>query len=251
MKEELVTIVTPSYKSKEYIEETINSVINQDYSNYEMIIVDDCSPDHSADFIRGILPDNRFRLIELSQNVGAAEARNVALSKANGRFVAFLDSDDIWYKEKLSIQIEYMKKHSIAFSFSSYDIIDENGKYLGKKVIAPKEINAQQYLGNTIIGCLTVIIDRCKVGEFRMPNLKSSHDMALWYEIMKDNNIKAYGINLPLASYRLLSTSNTANKYKAAVDVWRVYRDYLKIGFSRSCFLFISYAFNAVKKRVL
>lgn len=216
-----------------------------------MLIVDDCSPDSSSNYIASILPDERFKLISLTKNVGAAEARNIAIKKAKGRYIAFLDSDDIWYSEKLEKQLDFMKKKNVAFCFSSYELMDEEGRKTGKQFKAPDEITKEQYLKNTIIGCLTVIIDKSKIKPFEMPNLRSSHDMALWYEVMRDNKISAYGIREPLACYRVISSSNTANKSKAAKEVWAAYRKYFKFGIIKSTWYFLNYSANAVLKRVL
>ncbi|HIF9294997.1 TPA: glycosyltransferase family 2 protein [Photobacterium damselae] len=247
---EMVSIITPSYKSKVFIKNTINSVYNQHYSNFEMIIVDDCSPDGSAEYIESILPDERFKLIKLKENIGAANARNVAIEKAQGRYIAFLDSDDLWYPEKLEKQIKFMQENNVAFSYTSYELIDESGIKLDKKIKSISNINFNDYMKNTIIGCLTVMIDRDKVKPFLMPNLRSSHDMALWGDIMKNNDIKAYGISDVLSSYRLVSTSNTANKKKAAKEVWNVYREYFKFNFIKSSWFFINYAIHAILKRL-
>lgn len=246
----LISIITPSYKSKLFITDTIQSVHNQTYNNYEMIIVDDCSPDGSAEYIENILPDERFKLIKLKENIGAANARNVAIEKAQGRYIAFLDSDDLWYPEKLEKQIKFMQENNVAFSYTSYDLIDESGIKLDKKIKSISNINFNDYMKNTIIGCLTVMIDRDKVKPFLMPNLRSSHDMALWGDIMKNNDIKAYGMSDVLSSYRLVSTSNTANKKKAAKEVWNVYREYFKFNFIKSSWFFINYAIHAILKRL-
>ncbi|MCL1067042.1 glycosyltransferase [Shewanella olleyana] len=247
---DLVSIITPSYKSKRFIQETIDSVMSQSYSNFEMLIVDDFSPDGSADFIESILPDKRFKLFKLDKNVGAAEARNVALREAKGQYVAFLDSDDTWEPSKLMTHINYMKSSDAAFTFSSYNTLFEDGKRTGKVIHSVSKIDFNGYMKNTIIGCLTVVIDASKVKPFTMPNLKSSHDMALWGDILKINYINAHGIPDVLANYRLVSTSNTAKKGKAAHDVWKVYTEYFKFNYLKSFWFFINYAFNACKKRI-
>lgn len=245
----LVSIITPSYKSKRFILDTINSLVAQTEIDFEVLIVDDASPDNSADFIESILPDDRFILIRLSENVGAAEARNIALRNAKGRYIAFLDSDDTWYPMKLEKQLAFMNEKDVAFSFTSYEVVDECGKIVKSKISVPDVINRGEYLGNTIIGCLTVIIDRNKIkNELQMPNLRSSHDMALWADVLEDVH-KAYGLNEVLASYRLVGTSNTANKFKAAKEVWYVYRKYLKLNVFLSFFYFFKYSINALIKR--
>ena len=249
MNNNFVSIITPSYKSKKYIGDTIASVKKQTYSNWEMIIVDDCSPDDSVIFIKQLIADDsRIKLISLKYNVGAAMARNKALEVAQGRFIAFLDSDDFWESNKLEYQINFMLEYNCAFSYSAYKVINESGQQSLGQINVPKSINLRQYLGNTIIGCLTVMLDAEKIPQVRMPNLRSSHDMALWADILKRVDF-AYGINIPLATYRLVDSSNTANKMKASKDVWQVYRQHLQLNLITSSFYFVQYVFNAVKKR--
>ena len=225
----MVSIITPSYNSKRFIKDTIDSVLMQTYHNWEMIIVDDCSSDDSSEYIKNLIKDeDRITLIALEKNVGAAQARNKALDIAKGKHIAFLDCDDIWMPKKLEKQLAFMQKNNYAFTFSSYIPMSEDAKTEYSVISVPLEIDYAGYCKDTIIGCLTVIIDKEKIGEFRMPNIKSSHDMALWLLIMK-RGFKAYGLNEVLAKYRLVSTSNTSKKYKASIDVWRVYRETEKL----------------------
>lgn len=246
----LVSIIVPSYNSARFISHTIESVLSQTYKNWEMIIVDDCSSDKSAEFIESIINnENRIRLIKLNENVGAAEARNKALEVARGKYIAFLDSDDIWMSNKLKKQIQFMQDNNYVFTFSGYTPISEDGMKEYPMIKVPNVIDYIGYCKNTIIGCLTVIIDKEKVGDFKMPNLRSSHDMALWLLIMK-RGFNAYGLNENLAKYRIVSTSNTSKKYKAAKEVWDVYRKVEKLSFVKSTYYFIYYAVNAVQKRI-
>ena len=246
----LVTIITPSYNSSRFVEECIDSVLAQTYRDWEMIIVDDCSTDDSAELIRDIITrEPRIKLIVLDENVGAAEARNVALSMANGRFIAFLDSDDIWMSEKLERQLHFMQKNGYAFTFCAYIPISEDGEDEYKSIWAPASIDYEGYLKNTIIGCLTVVIDREQTGDFRMPDVRSSHDMALWLEIL-NRGFRAYGIDEVLAKYRLVSSSNTAKKMSAVGDVWRVYRDIRGLPLAKSLYCWCHYLYHAVRKRL-
>jgi teichuronic acid biosynthesis glycosyltransferase TuaG len=246
----LVSIITPSYNSSKYIVECIESVLSQTYENWEMFIVDDCSTDNSKEIISAYsTKDKRIKPFFLKQNVGAAEARNVAIRQSKGRYVAFLDSDDLWNPEKLDKQLSFMKENVLAFSFSTYQFMSEDGKELLNIISAPKMMTYHSYLKNTIIGCLTVIIDREKTGEFEMPNIRSSHDMALWLLIMK-RGFSAYGLEQNLAKYRVVSSSNTSNKVKASKEVWNVYRKVEKLNIFYSAICFIGYAFNAIKKRL-
>lgn len=246
----LVSIITPSYNSSKFIEECINSVISQTYLDWEMIIVDDCSIDNSRDLITKFAKENdRIKPIFLEENVGAAEARNVAIKKSKGKYVAFLDSDDFWKKHKLDKQISFMNEKNIAFSFTSYQPMSENGIEKYSVIKAPYQIDYHSYLKNTIIGCLTVVIDRDKTGNFEMPNIRSSHDMALWLLIMK-RGFSAYGLDENLAYYRIVSTSNTSKKWKAAKEVWDVYRKVEKLNMVYSAICFVGYVYNAIKKRI-
>ena len=245
-----ISIITPSYNSEIFIEECINSVITQSYMDWEMIIVDDCSTDNSRELIlKFAKEDNRIKTIFLDENVGAAEARNVAIRQAKGKYIAFLDSDDIWKSDKLEKQIEFMKNNNIAFSFTSYQSMSEDGMEKYSVIKAPKKMTYHSYLRNTLIGCLTVIIDREKTGDFEMPNIRSSHDMALWLLIMK-RGFLAYGLNENLAYYRIVSNSNTSKKWKAAKEVWDVYRKVEKLNIMYSAYNFIGYVYNAIKKRM-
>ena len=245
-----VTIITPLYNGARYIEQTILSVIRQTYPDWEMIIVDDCSADHPETVIsRYVAQDTRIRLIRLDIHSGAAGARNIAIGQASGDFIAFLDGDDIWKPEKLELQVSFMANQDLAFSFTTYEILTQDGKLTGKVVHAPKITDYRHYLRNTVIGCLTVMINRQKTGDFRMPLVRSSHDMALWLELMK-RGFKAYGMDVVLASYRVASSSNSANKFKAAGDVWHVYRDIEKLSFFYSIYNLIGYAFHAIRKRL-
>ena len=244
----LVSIITPSYNSSRFIEECVGSVLSQTYVNWEMLIVDDYSADNSLQILKKY-NDKRIQLIELDKNVGASESRNVAIRKAKGKYIAFLDSDDLWEPQKLEKQISFMEKEDVAFSFSTYQPISDDDSKLYSIIHAPKIVTYSSYLKKTIIGCLTVIIDREKTGVFEMPKIRSSHDMALWLLIMR-RGFDAYGLDENLARYRIVSTSNTANKWRAAKDVWKVYRQFEKLSFFYSIWCFLNYAFNAIIKRI-
>ena len=250
MIEGLVSIIMPSYNAARFIGESINSVLLQTYSNWELLIVDDCSKDNSVEVVRKFANiDKRVVLFSLEKNVGAAAARNVAIEHAQGQYLAFLDSDDVWDEYKLEKQLAFMKQYSYVFTFSNYYVMEENGKKTENIVKVPSSLSYHQYLRNTIIGCLTVIIDRQQTGDFKMPLIKSSHDMALWLLIMK-RGFKAYGLKDVLAGYRLVSTSNTAKKWKAAKDVWKVYREIEGLSVLYAAYCFCGYAINAVLKRI-
>jgi teichuronic acid biosynthesis glycosyltransferase TuaG len=246
----LVSIITPSFNSSKYIKETVDSVLSQTFENWELIIVDDGSKDSSANIIQDLTnTDTRIKGFYFDKNIGAAEARNVAIQQAKGKYIAFLDSNDLWELEKLEKQISFMQTEDIAFSFSTYQPMSEDGSKLYSIIHAPKIVTYSAYLKNTIIGCLTVVIDREKAGDFEMPNIRSSHDMALWLLIMK-RGFDAYGLDENLARYRIVSASNTSSKWRAAKDVWKIYREVEKLSFLYSSWCFLNYAFNALVKRI-
>ncbi len=246
----LVSIITPSYNSEKFIASCIQSVVNQTYENWELLIVDDCSKDNSVALIKELVSnDDRIKPIFLTNNVGPATARNLAIKSAKGRFIAFLDSDDMWVSNKLEEQLKFMEEGSIAFSYTAYIRISEDDTKEYNVIRAPKSMGYQSYLKNTAIGCLTVILDRNKISDVEMPNVRSSQDMALWLKIMR-TGVKAYGLNKVLAKYRLVSTSNTSNKIKATLGVWKVYREIEQLSLFYSLYCFVSYAFNAIKRRL-
>ena len=164
---ELVSIIMPAYNSARFIGEAINSVLAQTYTNWELLIVDDCSKDSTAEIVAAF-SDPRIHYQRNVNNMGAAETRNQALKRAQGRYIAFLDSDDLWEPEKLEKQIAFMEKNGYAFTFSDYRIMKENGTWTGKILHMPASLSYHQYLRNTAIGCLTVVIDRLKTGDFLM-----------------------------------------------------------------------------------
>ena len=246
---ELVSVITPCYNSEKFLDECISSVLNQTYQNWEMLIVDDNSSDNSSILINSYSKKGeRIKPLYLNDNIGAAMARNKAISKAKGKYLAFLDSDDVWLPKKLEIQTNFMKKNNYSFVFSSYSVIsdDEKPKYT---ISVPEKITYKKYLKNTIIGCLTVMLDKEKFKKIEMPNLRSSHDMALWLNLLKQEKY-AYGIQQKLAIYRDHKSSNTSNKFKAAYDVWNVYRQHEKLNLFYSIYNFVIYAINAFIKRL-
>ena len=246
----LVSIITPSFNSARFIKKCIDSVLSQTYADWELLIVDDCSKDNSKELLFNIeKKDPRVKVTFLDNNIGSAEARNIAIRQAKGKYIAFLDSDDLWEPQKLEKQISFMQTEDIAFSFSTYQPISEDGSKLYSIIHAPKIVTYSSYLKNTIIGCLTVVIDREIAGDFEMPNISSSHDMALWLLIMK-RGFDAYGLDENLARYRIVSASNTSSKWRVAKDVWKIYREVEKLSFLYSGWCFLNYAFNALVKRI-
>lgn len=246
----LVSIITPAHNAERFVEDTILSIIHQTYEEWELLITDDCSTDNTLHIIQSYAQkDERIKVFPLSSCVGAAEARNNSIRQARGKYIAFLDSDDVWLPEKLEKQLAFMQKNEYAFTITNFSTMTEDGEPTGKVMLMPSCLSYRSYLCNTAIGCLTVVIDCEKTGYFEMPIIKSSHDMALWLLIMR-RGFKVYALPETLSKYRLVSNSNTARKWRAAKDVWKVYREIEHLNIFYSAFNFCGYAINAVLKRL-
>ena len=250
MNEPLVSIITPVYNAERFLSDTIKSVQNQTYKNWEILLIDDCSKDNSAQIIKEFQKyDNRIKYIKLKKKSGASVSRNEGIRNAKGRFIAFVDSDDIWKPEKLEIQIKYMLKENLGFTFTSYRYMKENGELTNKIAKAPSKINYNGLLKNTIIGCSTVVIDREIVDYFEMPLVRRGQDTATWLQILRKEKY-AYGIEQDLVNYRLVGESLSSNKIKALKRTWNTYRNVEKLGLLKSSYVFCFYVFNAIKKRI-
>lgn len=246
----LVSVITPSYNSSAFIKETIESVLAQSYPHWEMIIVDDKSKDDSVNLIKQYVEDNpRIQLICLTQNVGAAEARNIAIKSAKGDYIAFLDSDDVWLPTKLEEQVTFMKKGNLSFSFTSYSLISEEGNHMGIEVTAPEMVDYNYLIGNTTIGCLTVMLDCRQIKQIEMPIIQPE-DTALWLLLLKQGH-QAYGLQKVLSNYRIVSNSTSRNKLKAAYRYWKLLRQQEKLNLVKVNFYFSKYAYHAYRKNRL
>lgn len=248
----MVSIITPVYNSEKLIGKTIECVLNQTYQNWEMLLVDDCSTDKSASIIKKYSKkDSRIKYIKLKENSGAAKARNKALEESKGRFIAYLDADDLWKPQKLEKQIEFMKKNKYGFTCTDYEKIDEDGKSLNKIVKIPNKVNYNLFLRNTIIQTVGVMIDTKITGKelLVMPNIRRRQDAATWCQLLK-NGFDCYEVPENLSYYRVVSNSLSSNKLKAVKGTWNLYRNIEKLSLLKSCYCFIGYAFNAVKKRI-
>lgn len=245
----LVSIITPAYNCADYIEECIESVINQTYQNWEMLIVNDRSTDNTQFIVESYAKkDRRIKLYNQQKNAGAAAARNKALELSQGRFVAFLDSDDAWKPNKLEKQLAFMLENKYGFTFTSYEIMSV--KNLDKKKIfrVPEKINYNQYLRNTIIGNLTVIMDKELLGEIRV-EIGHLEDVLTWMKYLRQGHI-AYGLDENLSMYRVAENSVSSNKFMNAKRYFWCLREKQKLSLTKSIFCQIGYMFNATKKRL-
>lgn len=226
---ELVSVIMPSYNTANFIEESINSVLNQTHQNFELIIVDDCSTDNTDEIIAGI-KDERIKYIKNEKNSGAAVSRNRALREAKGKWIAFLDSDDVWLPEKLEKQIAFMKKNGYKFSYTEYEEIDEESNLTGVQVTGPKKITKAGMYNYCWPGCLTVMYDADAVGLIQIANLKKNNDYAMWLKAI--DKVDCYLFPEKLAKYRIRRGSiSRHSKLKLIKHHYLLY----KVGEGRNC----------------
>lgn len=223
----LVSIITPSYNCASFIGETIESIQAQTYTNWELLITDDCSIDNSLDVISSFVKkDPRIKLLILDKNSGAGIARNNSIKAAKGRYIAFCDSDDRWYPEKLEKQLKFMQDSNCTLSYSSYDVCNEEGNIIGY-VECLKELNRSKIIRDNGIGCLTAIYDSEKIGKHYLPSMRKRQDWCLWIEIIQSGAV-AKGFQEPMALYRNRANSISSNKAEMLKFNYEVYHTFLK-----------------------
>lgn len=253
MKSNLVSVIIPVYNCEKYVTEAIKSAAKQSYENLEIIIVNDGSTDKSLKIIKKEIKEIKRKviLIDFEKNMGVSYARNKALEVASGDYVAYLDADDLWEKEKIEKQIKFMQEKKYYFSYTGYTRIRENGKF-SRYVKAPIRTSYNDLLKNTIMLTSTIMINVKRVGKenLKMPNLPRSEDTETWLNILK-NDLNAYGLDINLAKYRIRKNSISSNKVKSIKGIWTVYRKYEYIGRIKSAFYIIMHVINAVKKRIV
>ena len=246
-----VSVIIPMHNSSKHIGECIDSVLNQTYSNIEVIVIDDYSSDNCVDIVESKINgknENRVKIIKLDKNVGAAVARNIGVDMATGELVCFLDSDDYWALDKLEKQVRFIEQNNFVFIYSDYAYL-KNGE-VQHIAHVPESINYSQALKNTTIFTSTVMFNMAYLSkdDIHMPNVKKGQDTATWWKVLK-KGINAYGINEVLAYYRVGEKSLSSNKFKAIKRTWHLYSRE-KIGFFRKVLCFSCYLLNAVKRRV-
>lgn len=222
----LVSIIMPSYNTGRFIAETVRSVMAQTYTDWELIIVDDCSTDDSVKVILNSFQDqqSRIRLFVNEKNSGAAVSRNKALREARGKYIAFLDSDDLWAPGKLEKQVRFMEENGYKFSYTGYREIDENGHLTGVTVSGPRHVGKIGMFNYCWPGCLTVMYDREVVGEVQIADIKKNNDYAMWLKVIQKAD--CYLLDECLASYRKRSGSISRHG-KLSLIKWhyRLYRE--------------------------
>ena len=248
----LISIIVPVYNAGLYIEETIAMVMAQTCENWELILVDDCSEDDSRAKIERFMAGNsgKIRLIAKDVNEGAARARNTGIEAARGRYIAFLDADDVWMPDKLERELSFMREKGAAFVFTAYEFGDENAKGTGKAVHVPAVLTYEKALSRTVIFTSTVLLDTKETGRkiIRMPEVKSE-DTATWWKLLR-NGYAAYGLDEVLVIYRRPAKSLSSNKLEAVRRIWNLYRKQEALSVGCSCYNLFFWALRATLRRL-
>lgn len=245
---ELVSIIMPSYNTAKFISETIDLVLTQTYTNWELIIVDDCSTDNTDEVVKSFLSDDRIKYIKNEKNSGAAFSRNRALCEAKGKWIAFLDSDDLWFPEKLEKQISFMKKNDYRFSYTNYIEIDEFSIPNGRVITGPKKVTRHGMHNYCWMGCLTVMYDAKTIGLIQIADIKKNNDYAMWLKVCKKAD--CYLLDEVLAKYRKRSGSISNHGYTKLIKWhYKLYREAEKRDVVTSAVLMIRNLFWGVWKK--
>ena len=241
----LVSIITPTFNSEEFLHQTIDSVLDQSYKNWELILVDDFSTDTTVQLINTYLEKHpNISLIQNTTNQGAGVSRNKGINAGKGDFIAFLDADDLWKPNKLEVQINLMTKNNLDVCFSSYDLIDEDGIKLFKRVKALPELTYKKLLKSNYVGNLTGIYNCQTLGKILSIKLRKRQDWILWLDAIKKSKKPATGIQEPLAFYRVRKDSMSSNKFNLIWYNFQVYRKGLGFSLIKSTIYFIIFLFE-------
>ena len=250
---ETVSIIVPVYNAENYIEETMRHVAAQTYRDWELLLVVDGSKDRSLQVIQSYQEaegESRLRIIAREENMGAAKARNKGLQEAAGRYIAYVDADDLWRPEKLEQELQFMKEKQAAFVFTGYEFADEDGVGTGKVVHVPERLDYRKALKNTTIFTSTVLFDTERIPRelLEMPDIKSE-DTALWWKVLR-NGYTAYGLDQNLVLYRRPARSLSSNKLEAIRRIWNLYRRAEGLSIPGSLYNFCFWAVRAVLRRM-
>lgn len=244
--ESKVSIITPVYNAEPYIRNCIESVISQSYQNWELILVDDCSKDQSIKIINEYIPDKRIKLYKNQVNQGPTATRNYALDNCSGEYITFLDSDDFWADDKLEKQVRFMQKNNIEMTHGNYYFCDINGNPF-KEIKTDTEITYKELLKENQFKIMTVMLSRELIGDFKFPNIKHE-DFAFFLDCLKRTNKSICYTKYTDSYCRVGKVSVSSNKAKSALWTWKIYRKHEKLGFFKSLYYFINYAYNGFMK---
>ena len=238
-----VDIILPNFNSFEFIDETVQSIINQKYTNWKLIIVDDNSNQETKSIIKKYEKLKKVKIFWLKKNKGAAYCRNFAINKTNSNFIAFIDSDDVWGKNKLKKQINFMKKNNYSFTYTNYETIGLKKK----NVITPEKISFEEFIKNTSIATSTMIVRRNISKGVKFTNSKICEDYFFKCKILKKIKF-AYRLNSNLCKYRIRNGSLQSNKLKNFYWIWKINHEYNKLSFFENLISLISISLNSIKK---
>lgn len=249
----MISIVVPVYNAAKYIEQTIEMVQKQTFSDWELILVEDCSKDGTREVLQKkaqLCADPRIRILYKEKNEGAAKARNTGVMAAGGEYLAFLDADDVWKEDKLEKELAFMQKKDAAFVFTSYEFGDEQAKGTGRIVKVPATLSYRQALSRTVIFTSTTLFDLNKIDRslLQMPDVPSE-DSATWWQILRAG-YTAYGCPEVTTIYRRPARSLSSNKGKAIVRIWYLYRKVERLSLAESIVCFVGWAVRATIRRL-
>ena len=244
----LVSVVMPAYNAAEYIEAAVTSVQRQSFTNWELIVVDDCSSDETCPFVERLArQDPRIRLYHNAQNQGTAYSRNHGLEQCRGDYVALLDSDDIWHPEKLEKQLALIQKEGADLVYTSYAIVDEHGQKRCNDFLVPSQTDFSALLKENVIGCSTVLMTHKVTEQFLFDNTYYHEDYVLWLQMLRSGK-RAVGVTDVLVDYRYHSGSRASNKLSSAKRRWTIYRSYLGLSRMKSIRYLMHYGISGLRK---
>ena len=248
LKQPLVSVIMPAYNAEKYIEKAIMSVVNQTYTNWELIVIDDGSKDSTSEIVEKLAKkDERIAFYANEKNIGVARTRNRGFDLAKGEYVALLDSDDIWLEEKLEKQLALFSETDADIVYTSYGIVDVEGKKYKEDYLVPPQTDFEKMLGENHIGCSTVLLKKSVTEKYRFNENFYHEDYVLWMQLLKDGH-RAHGLTEVLVQYRFYPGSRAANKLKSAQKRWIIYREYLDLPFVKSVVSVVNYMLAGIKK---
>lgn len=251
MEDTLITVIMPVYNAERFLEKSVESVLEQTHSNLELILIDDCSKDNSLLLAeRYVKKDERIKVIRNEKNQGVAITRNSGIQVAKGEYIALLDSDDVWEKNKLEKQLQLIKKEQAEIVYCSYDFIDERGNQILHPFVVPEKTNFNQMLYANDIGCSTVLIKTDFFQKHLFQTTFYHEDYALWMEMLQDG-AKAVGLSEVYVHYRKVTGSRSDNKINAAKQRWKIFREELNMPVWKCVWAFWNYTKNGIKKHYL
>lgn len=243
-----ISIILPVYNSERYLNRTITSILQQTMLEFEVIAIDDCSTDKSFAILQEwAQKDNRIQVLQNEKNMGVANTRNIGIAKACGNYICFIDSDDTWQNDKLEHQFAFMQQNDCEFSCTAYAMVDDEGQFIKNRMIGKQQITLEDLLKENYICCSTAMLKTTLAKQHKMNGDYSHEDYVYWLDLLQ-GDAKGLVLDKVLTRYRLAQTGRSANKGKAAIGRWQIYRKYLKYNVIESAWYFMHYALNGVKK---